>query len=142
MGSYTYHVPDGILTSPPSKPRTDMARPGGAAAKYEIVSPGTSQIDNMFAVDLSSLGYDLSPHRLEEKEESIEGVVETPRIQQRTERPLVPKRDMAFSIEHSLNAMLEDEDITKSLFSTPRGVKQDSQHGKGSQRKKGQKLSP
>ena len=106
---WRYHVPDGILSSPPNA--------GRVAADYEqmnrrypanyatSLSPSTG-----FAVDLSTLGYNLSPSRPQDKEAAIPLPL-----------PLAPKTDMEFSIEHSLNAMLQDEDelLTKDLFPEP-----------------------
>jgi len=120
-GDPIYHVPDGILTSPPNDHyhRIQLRYPDNYSASMSPPNQWRRDVvggdevlheeeqsalcsPNGFAVDLASLGYNRSPSR--PQHDDNDGAIPLP-------HEFAPKTDMEFSIEHSLNAMLEDDDL-------------------------------
>jgi len=153
---WRYHLPGGILSSPPNVGHSGMVHGGGPRngghskvrpprsvatngdgvgdrvyrqmleeypANYSMADGEGERVSarresqnavgspNGFAVDLSTLGYNRSPSR--------------PQFDDALPTQFAPKTDMEFSIEHSLNELLQNEDelLAQDLFPEPSSLR-------------------
>lgn len=154
---WIYHLPD--LSSPPivnesggstaGQQRVDQRKyesmyqpyPANYTSHGHSPSPSSNReglsSPSGFAIDLSTLGYNRSPSRVHQHYEDKKGTIQLP-------RQLAPKTDMEYSIEHSLNAMLEDEDelLTKDLFPVMTSTSSSKKERKKKKKKRSESVSP